>query len=197
MPPATQASLPGFSTGHPTDRLFFAVMPPPASARDAADRARVLREGLALRGKPRPTEHLHVTLHHLGDFDGVPPQLVAAATAAAARVALAPFPVRFDRAGSFSGRPGAHPFVLLGAADAPGLTRLHDELGTSLAAAGLARRERPFVPHLTLLYDARQLSPQPIDPLGWTAQEFVLVDSLLGRAEYRLLGRWPLAGACA
>lgn len=196
MPPAaSQASLPGFSAGQPTDRLFFAVMPPPLSADALATRARALRDELALRGKPRPTDHLHVTLHHLGDFDGLPQQKVAAARAAADRVAMAPFAVLFDRVGSFHGRSGKHPFVLLGAVAAPGLAQLYGELGAALAAAGLLRRERPFVPHLTLLYDARTVSPQPIEPLGWTAQDFVLIHSLLGRSEYRLLGRWPLAEA--
>lgn len=188
-----QACLPGFSTGQPTDRLFFAVMPPPSAAAAVAERALALRDSFALHGKPRPTDHLHVTLHHLGDFDGVPRQLVVAAVDAAGRVAMAPFAALFDRAGSFSGRPQKHPFVLLGAAAAPGLARLYGELGASLAAAGLARRERPFVPHLTLLYDARNVPPQPIEPLGWTVLEFVLIHSLLGRSEYRVLGRWPLA----
>jgi 2'-5' RNA ligase len=59
-------------------------------------------------------------------------------------------------------------------------------------AAGLGRRERAFVPHVTLLYDARNVTVQPVDPLGWTVREFVLVHSLLGQTRYRVLGRWTL-----
>jgi 2'-5' RNA ligase len=133
-----------------------------------------------------------VTLHHLGDFAGLPQRRVDEARAAADGVVLDAFEARFDRVGSFAGRPGKHPFVLLGAGDAPGLGELHASLGARLAAAGLGRRERAFVPHVTLLYDARNVAAQAVDPLGWAVHEFVLVHSLLGRTEYRVLGRWVL-----
>ncbi|HET6807058.1 MAG TPA: RNA 2',3'-cyclic phosphodiesterase [Frateuria sp.] len=189
-----QSSLGGFAAPHPTDRLFFAVMPPPAVAERLATLAGELRERLGLRGRPRPTGHLHVTLHHLGDFAGLPRQRVDDACAAAAGVALPSFEAGFDRVGSFSGRAGKHPFVLLGAEGATGLAQLHDRLGARLAAAGLARRERAFMPHVTLLYDSRIIATLPVEPLGWRVGEFLLIHSLLGRTEYRVLGRWPLAG---
>lgn len=187
-----QSSLGGFAAAHPTDRLFFAVMPPPEMAARIAALAGSLRESLSLKGRPRPTTHLHVTLHHLGDFAGLPQQRVEDARAAAGGVAMDAFEARFDRVGSFAGRPGKHPFVLLGASDTPGLAALHAGLGRRLAAAGLGRRERAFVPHVTLLYDARNVGVQAVDPLGWTVREFVLVHSLLGRTEYRVLGSWTL-----
>jgi 2'-5' RNA ligase len=190
-----QSSLGGFAPPHPTDRLFFAVMPPPAVAGQLATLAGELRERLGLHGRPRPTTHLHVTLHHLGDFAGVPQRQVADACAAAAGVEAPPFDACFDRVGSFAGRTGKHPFVLLGTRSPDGLARLHADLGARLAAVGLARRERAFVPHLTLLYDARAIEPRPVEPLAWPVREFLLVHSLLGRTEYRVLGRWPLFGA--
>lgn len=192
--PMQQTSLDGLAAPHPTDRLFFAVMPPPASAAQLAELAADLRGRLGLKGRPRPTSHLHVTLHHLGDFAGVPQQRVDDARAAAAGIAMGAFETRFDRVASFAGRPGKHPFVLLGAGAATGLAMLHAGLGARLAVAGLGRRERAFVPHVTLLYDARRVPAQPVEPLGWTAREFVLVHSLLGRTEYRVLGRWELVG---
>lgn len=188
-----QSSFGGFAEPHPTDRLFFAVMPPPDVAERVASLAGQLREQLRLRGRPRPTGHLHVTLHHLGDFAGLPQQLVDGACAAAASVALPSFEARFDRVRSFRGRAGKHPFVLLGADLATGLAGLYGSLGTRLAAAGLARREPAFVPHVTLLYDALTIAPEPVEPFEWTVREFVLIHSLLGRTEYRVLGRWPLA----
>jgi 2'-5' RNA ligase len=187
-----QTSLGGFAAAHPTDRLFFAAMPPPERATQIAALAGGLRESLGLKGRPRPTTHLHVTLHHLGDFAGLPQQRVDEARAAADGVVLDAFEARFDHVGSFAGRPGKHPFVLLGADGAPGLGALHAALGARLAAAGLGRRERAFVPHVTLLYDARNVAARAVDPLGWTVREFVLVHSLLGRTEYRVLGRWAL-----
>lgn len=190
-----QTSLGGFAAPHPTDRLFFAVMPPPAVAGQVAALAGELSGRLGLKGRPRPTTHLHVTLQHLGDFAGLPQQLVEGACAAAAGVAMPSFDVRFDRVGSFAGRPGKHPFVLLGASAANGLAGLHAGLGARLAATGLGKRERAFVPHVTLLYDARNVPAQPIEPLGWAVREFLLIHSLLGQTEYRVLGRWPLAPA--
>jgi len=190
-----QGSLGGFAAPHPTDRLFFAVVPPPEVAERIAALAVDLRERLGLRGRPRPTGHLHVTLHHLGDFAGLPQQRVDEACTAAAGVALPSFAARFDRVGSFHGHAGKHPFVLLGAEDAAGMGGLYESLGTRLAAAGLARRERSFVPHLTLLYDARAIARQHVEPVSWTAREFLLIHSLLGRTEYRVLGRWSLADA--
>jgi 2'-5' RNA ligase len=188
-----QASLAGFAAPHPTDRLFFAVMPAPPEAARIATLAQELRERLTLHGRLRPTAHLHVTLHHLGDFAGVPQQRVAAARQAAAGVAMAAFEARFDRVGSFAGRAGKHPFVLLGADGTSGLHGLHAALGERLVAAGLGRRERVFVPHLTLLYDARTVPTQPVEPLAWPVHEFLLIHSLLGRTEYRVLGRWALS----
>jgi 2'-5' RNA ligase len=192
MPPSDlQASLEGFAAPRPTDRLFFAVVPPAPVAERIATLARELRGRLGLRGHPRPTTHLHVTLHHLGDFAGVPAAVVEDARLAAAGVAMAPLEARFDRAGSFRGRSGRHPFVLLGE-EASRLGELHARLGDRLAAMGLGRRERAFVPHVTLLYDAHAVATSPSEPLGWPVHDFVLIHSLLGRTEYRELGRWPL-----
>lgn len=195
MPPSDlQTSLEGFAAPHPTDRVFFAVVPPAPVAQTIATRGQELRAALGLRGPLRPTTHLHVTLHHLGDFAGLPPAVVQGARAAAAGVAMTVMQARFDRAGSFSGRTGKHPFVLLGEPDSP-LMQLHAQLGSRLAAMGLARHERAFVPHVTLLYDARIVAPQPIDPIAWPVHDFVLIHSLLGRTQYRELGRWPLMAA--
>lgn len=190
-----QGSLDGLAAPHPTDRLFFAVMPPPELAQRIAVLAGALRERLGLRGVVRPTTHLHVTLHHLGDFAGVPQRRVEDACAAAAGVTTAPFEACFDRVGSFAGRAGGRPIVLQAATSTGGLADLHADLGRRLAAAGLARRDRAFVPHLTLLYDTHMVALQAVEPLAWRVREFLLIHSLLGRKKYRVLGRWPLAEA--
>lgn len=192
MPPLhPQASLEGFPEPDPTDRLFFAIVPPTSVAQRICALGQELRGHFSLRGRLRPTTHLHVTLYHLGDFAGLPPSVVEGARAAADGVAMAPVHARFDRAGSFSGRAGKHPFVLLGE-DGTGVAEVHARLGARLSAVGLVRRERAFVPHVTLLYDARAIAPLPVEPLAWPADDFVLIHSLLGRTEYRELGRWPL-----
>ena len=46
-----------------------------------------------------------------------------------------------------------------------------------------------FTPHVTLLYDTRDVEEYPIEPIGWTVKEFVLIRSLNGHEH---LVRWPL-----
>ena len=91
---------------------------------------------------------------------------------------------------SFSGKPGHLPLVLRGEG-AAGVTALQNALGNALAKAGLGARQS--APHLTLLYDARRIDEQPIEPIDWTVREFVLVHSLLGQDE--LYSAWQMAAA--
>ncbi|WP_249470498.1 RNA 2',3'-cyclic phosphodiesterase [Luteimonas galliterrae] len=182
-----------FESPDPTDRLFFAVFPDAEAAKRIAGIAQDLRSRLDLRGKPLRTDRFHVTLHHLGDHIGVPEHVVAKAGEAAARVRMAAFEVAFDSASSFSRQPRNRPFVLRGNEGVVSLCDLQGTLGTAMAAVGLNRHvERTFTPHITLLYDDSAVAPQPIDRFAWTVREFMLVHSLLGRTEHRILARWPL-----
>ena len=62
-----------------------------------------------------------------------------------------------------------------------------------MATCGLARLvERRFTPHVTLLYDHCHVTAQPVPAIAWRVHGFVLVHSLLGRTEHRVLGRWEL-----
>lgn len=181
--------------GPPSDRLFFGVFPEPAVAETIAGRARDLRGRLGLSGAPLTPERLHVTLHHIGDYAGLPRGIVAQALEAGeAASSAAPFGVTFDKAASFNNR-GNNPFVLQGG---EGLLALHDfqkALGLSMARAGLGKQvARQFNPHVTLLYD-RALAPEtPVEPVSWGVSEFLLIHSLLGQTRHIVLGRWPLKG---
>lgn len=176
-----------------TDRLFFAIFPDAACAARIARLAQDLRLQLGLNGNPFRTERFHVTLNFLGDFSGVPHDVVAMAATAAAAVATAPFEVAFDRASSFGGKSGGRPFVLRGGEGIAALTRFQRALGVSLTKAGLAaEKERHYTPHLTLLYDDRTIAERAVETIRWTVHEFVLVHSLLGRSQYTPLERWPL-----
>jgi 2'-5' RNA ligase len=124
-----QFSLMGFEAApRPTDGVFFAIRPDVGTAARIAQRARCLRGELGLKGEPFATERLHVSLHHLGDYEGLPRGIVAAAGEAAATVMMPRFDVAFNRAMSFSGRPGNLPFVLFGDDGAAGLRLLHQRL---------------------------------------------------------------------
>ncbi|MEP6720715.1 MAG: hypothetical protein ABJA77_04675 [Variovorax sp.] len=109
-----QLSLDGIGDAPPpTDRLFFAILP----GADAAARARLLGHQLAqahrMSGKPLAAEFLHVALHHLGDYAGLPHDIVAASGRAMSALRFPPFEVVLDRAMTF-GKVGPRPVVLGG-----------------------------------------------------------------------------------
>jgi 2'-5' RNA ligase len=189
--PSTQIALPGFATpSQPTDRLFFAVFPDTGAA-EAIDRlAYNLREEHRLKGRPHAIGRYHVTLHHLGDFVGLPQDIVTQALEAAATVAMPPFEVAFDRAASFA-KPRNQPYVLRGSDRLAGLVSLQQRLGDALARAGL-NADRKFTPHVTLMYDDSRVAEQLVEPIGWTVNEFVLVRSLLRQTRHERLGHWAL-----
>ncbi len=150
--PSAEAQLSlGLGSDIPTERLFFAVMPDPATAWRIAELAEGLRAEHGLDGRPLARERLHVTLHHLGDYAGLPPSLLAKVQQAAARVRMPEFEVCFDEVGSFAGGR-QHPFVLRSEHGADLLQGLHQELARCLQVIG-SRPDPGFTPHLTLLYD--------------------------------------------
>lgn len=189
-----QSSLPGFDDdAKPTDRLFFALFPDAQAAGRIAECAQQLRAELGLHGTPLKTGRFHITLHHLGDYAGLPQGVVEMASRAAAAVKAAPFSVTFDRAASFSSSPRNRPFVLRGDASLADLMAFQRALGVEMTRAGLGRWAKPaYTPHVTLLYDDRAVAEQAVEPITWTAGEFVLVRSLIGQTQHIPLARWPL-----
>jgi len=187
-----QLPLPGLAA-KPTDRLFFAVLPDDATAAQAVAVTDMLYAAHGLSGRRLPTRRLHVTLHHVGDFAGLPNDAVARANAAGESLRHAPVAIRFDRAGSFIRRLRTMPLVLRGGGQVIPLTAFQHALGEAMARQGL----RPaagasYTPHMTLLYDPRYVEARTVTPLEWTAREFVLIRSLIGKARYEVLGRWAL-----
>lgn len=191
-----QLGFEGFeATPRVTDRLFFAIMPDADAAARIARLAQQMRVEHRLSGKPVAPERFHITLHHLGDYAGLPPNIVTAASEAAATVAMPAFDVALDRVASFSGRPRNRPFVLLGGDGVAALKAFQQALGTAMQKAGLGRWVEPkFTPHVTLLYDDHCVAEQLVETVGWIAREFVLVHSLLGKTQHVQLARWPLVG---
>lgn len=189
----SQLTLQGVAPEKPTDRLFLALFPD-AAARDAIVRvAQRLKSEHALHGPILKAERLHVTLHHLGDHAGLRRDQVEAACRALKAIDMPSFDLRFDHAASFASGRRRHPLVLRGAESGQGVHGLWWGLAQALQAEGLGQYlQRQFEPHVTLLYDAQRVAPQHVDPVGWTVHELALVHSLLGRTEYRILGRRSL-----
>ncbi|PHY19977.1 2'-5' RNA ligase [Caulobacter sp. BP25] len=188
-----QMGLPGFDPPTPTDRLMFLLYPNPAAAQRIAAEARRLRDVLQLRGQPLQTDRFHVTLHHLGDYVGLPADIVRKGEAAGEALATAPFEVVFDRALSFANRPGNNPFTLQGGEGVQALVGFQQKLALEMAKVGL-KPDKAFVPHVTLLYDAQIAPAQTIAPIGWTVDRFVLVQSKLGQTRHIVLKSWSLVG---
>jgi 2'-5' RNA ligase len=175
-----------------TNRLLFVVIPDASSASDVAQRRQELRAMHRLRGKSVATERLHVTLHHVGDFAGLPEGIVTKALAVASAISMRPFTVEFNGALSFRGRLGNLPFVLQGDEGIIGLLILQHRFGRAMENAGLGRANPHYTPHMTLLYGDRAVADEGVRPIGWAVHEFVLVHSLLGRSRYNVLARFPL-----
>ncbi len=193
-----QLSFPGFETPPPsarTDRLFLGVFLDPDAARHGADLSWSLKKELNLTGRPLSPERLHVTLHHIDDYAGLPPGVVSAICDAAATVRAAPFEVTFDRVASFSGNPGNRPLVLRGGDGLAELVRFQRGLGAAIARTRVGRPvASQFTPHVTLLYDGIQVEERAVAPIRWTVREFVLVHSLIGQTRHVPLARWSLGG---
>ena len=173
------------------DRIFLACLPEAETVARIHTLAEALKAEHGLDGTLILPEHLHVTLFHLGDWNGLPDAIVAHARAAAGQVSAAPFEVTFLRAESFRNRTGIYPFVLTGDKQAAAW----QPLGRALEDNGLGgATQGDFKPHVTLARDDTRVSPQKIAPVSWMVRDFVLIHSLLGKTTHIHLGRWPLAG---
>lgn len=175
-------------------RLFFALMPDEATRERLRRAAMQLKASHAPRGRWINPQRYHLTLQFLGDFDVLPPPLVAQAIAAASGVRVAPFSLVLDRAGSFRNR--SIPWWLGPTGEVPGLASLWQDLGIALARAGVRLPGgQGFRPHVTVLRDAGTPLPEsPIEPVEWRLDSFTLVHSVGGQqATYTPLGTWPLS----
>jgi 2'-5' RNA ligase len=182
----------GIVDGFRAGSVFLAVVP------DTGTAARIYRLGEALKrarkfgGKLTGPGRLHVTLFFLGDIRSLSEHTFRAVCEAAAEIRMEPFEVSFDRSSSFRGKPGNHPFVLLGDNGLSRLRSFQRMLGASMMRSSLRHlANTDFNPHVTLLYDKRNVEAQPIEPISWTVSEFVLVHSMHGHTH---LARWPLRG---
>jgi len=168
-------------------RLFLAAVPDAGAAERIHQLAGALKRVHRFDGKPIAPERLHISLFALS---GLPESQLCAAWEAAMDVRTEPFEVSFDRTASFRGQPDNRPFVLIGEKGLHRLQSFRQMLGAAMMRRGLKRlASTSFTPHVTLLYDSRGVDEYPIEPIGWTVREFVLVRSLDGHEH---LVRWPL-----
>lgn len=192
MQPA-EAGRPSAADGLALNRLFFALWPGAAVREVIAQAARDLRVRMPSGGRAVDPERFHLTLAFLGNAVSASQQ--AALLAAAGGLRVPRFDLRLDTAGSFRKPQGPW---WLGCSRPPEMLRtLHDRLRDLALACGISADRGRFVPHVTIARQAQaSLPPTRVQPIDWTACEFMLVRSLLDAQApaYEILGRWPLEG---
>jgi 2'-5' RNA ligase len=167
--------------------LFLATLPDANAALRIYRSAETIKHARRFEGRLVRHDRLHITLFSLS---GLPEQFLWKACEAAADVRTRPFDVSFDRTLSFRGKPGNHPFVLVGGDGVKRLKLFRQKLGAAMVSRGLGRwANTDFTPHVTLLYDSRNVEEHPIEPIGWNVTEFALIHSIRGHIR---LAQWRL-----
>lgn len=164
-------------------RLFFALMPPS----NLLDELAWLRD-LTTHGKAEAGDRLHVTMFL---FDHAPKFQSAVAIRIGEILAGQALPacrLVFEQLVR-----GSASTLLLPNERLNGVLRLQNRLATLLCSADLhpANYWR-LNPHLTLRRGKAVGETLAIDAVSWTANEIVLLDSLIGLSRYDVIGRWPL-----
>jgi 2'-5' RNA ligase len=187
-PPPTR-----MASGARLHKVFFALRPSAQEAARIAARAVDDDRRLAVGGKPLEPERLHVTLRLMVEYSDVfPLSDIEGWMTAAASVRMSAFEVSFDRVATFGG--DGRPLVLKAGAESgvAAIRRLDHAFGTALAGFGKRAAARSFEPHMTVSYHGARMVETPVEPIRWTARDFVLIDSHQGEHLHEVLGRWPL-----
>jgi 2'-5' RNA ligase len=169
-----------------TMRLFFAAWPPPEAQQALGDLALRLKKECG--GRALPAGNIHLTLAFLGETAR---DLLPRLERLAATVAVPPFDIRFDRVGYW--RHNRVVWAGTGQGDAE-LGELATGLTQALAGEGFRIEKRAFVPHVTLLRNARRApAVASFPPIAWQVTGHALVESVpIERVRlYRVLRAWP------
>jgi len=140
-------------------------------------------------GRAVPAHNIHLTLVFLG---AVPRERLDGLEALAATIKGSAFALDIDRVDYWR----HNRIVWAGVKDCPEmLTALVKRLEQALSGAGFRLNQRPYVPHITLLRDARRGPAQNrFAPVAWPISEFALVESVqLDNSQlYEVLQSWRL-----
>jgi 2'-5' RNA ligase len=170
-------------------RLFFAVWPAPGIQSALGEVAGALQRSCG--GRAVPERNIHLTLVFLGD---VPREHAARLQVLAATVKAAPFDLAIDHAAYWR----HNRIVWAGVRECPAaLTALVGQLARRLAGEGRPFDRRPYVPHITLLRNARRAPADPFPGrIEWPVTRFALMESVARnrRRAYEVLREWPLDG---
>jgi 2'-5' RNA ligase len=175
------------------DKLFLAMRPDACAADAVEEIKQSLCSQYGLTGTAVHRARLHITLHHLGTYSGIPRHILERAHEAAAMMNASPFQIAMGQIGSFSRRQETSPIVLSDGKAPSTLRDFHGELRGALARAGIRKSIRKsFTPHMTLIYSGQRIARTAIPPISWTAREFVLIHSHVGQTRHEVLASWTL-----
>ncbi len=139
----------------------------------------------------RGADLLHVTLLSLFDVHYAPPEWLPAVVAALDSFEGPAFPLTFDR---IENRKAVTLRTRAPLAEARGVQ--------AALVRHLLERKAPMMlgttpePHVTINYHGDRLRAQAIAPIGWTVDEILLIESVVGKTTHIEHGRWRLkAGA--
>lgn len=172
-----------------TARLFFAVWPAPEVQRALGEIARGARSECG--GRAVAAENIHLTLVFLGNL---PRERLAALEILGPTVRGRRFDLTVDRLEYWR-----HNRILWAGTSAcpEALQALVSSLQEAVAGAEFRFDRRPYVPHVTLLRNARRApTNERCSAVAWPVDGFALVESApreRGRA-YQVLRTWPLEG---
>jgi len=181
-------------------RLFVAVDPPTSVREHLEDGTCALRESMD-GWRWTPSTQWHLTLAFLGEVaDDRLPELTRRMGLAARR--HEPFDLGLVGMGAFSSLRRARVLWVGVGGDREALTRLADSVSAGARRARIGLDERRYRPHMTL-GRRRARAPEDVsdhvederDYRGptWTVEEFVLVQSHLGRVvRHEVRERFPL-----
>lgn len=169
-------------------RLFFALWPDPVLQSELAAWGRLCHA--ACGGRVQQADKLHATLAFLGEIEV---DRYAALCSIADTIRAPAFELTLNRIGYWR----HNRIVYAAVTETPrALTELAHSLAVRLAAAGFRTEQRDYVPHVTLLRDARRA---PVDvnpaPLSWRVGALTLVETLRReqKLRYQKLQCWTLA----
>lgn len=169
-----------------TERLFFALLPPPAIQAELGRLAAWCERRCG--GRAVAPENIHLTLLFLGELT---PAQAALARRAGDGLAVAPFEVRLERIEYW---PGPRLYCAVPAGPLPAAAALAAALQQAVRDV-VAVPARPFSAHVTLLRRPRRLHELPMLPIAWTATEFCLMSArrVDGELRYVPVESWPCA----
>ncbi|NNF96282.1 MAG: RNA 2',3'-cyclic phosphodiesterase [Halobacteria archaeon] len=168
-------------------RLFFALTPSVELAR--AFHHLAMTDLQECRGRQLKPEQIHLTLRFIGSVDR---PTATCLQQAAGSITLPRFELVFDILGYW---PRPKVVWSMPSRTPPTLSALAAQLEQVCVSCGLAAENRAYVPHLTLLRNARQAPASvTMSPLRWPVEAFALIrsETLPQGAVYTELQRWPL-----